>query len=394
MLIATLAIAGIPGFAGFFSKDEILWQAWLWPNDAYHVLWFLGWVTAFMTAFYMFRLVYLTFWSPSRLSQEAEHHVHESPGSMTVPLLVLAFCSIFAGYLGLPHALGGSNRFEHFLEPVFAGNAAQVVHTEGPAALEAASEAAASLNPLEYLLMFLSVGVALVGWYLARRAYSNAGEGYAEPIAQASPPLYNTLLHKYYVDEAYDYVFTGRRPLGGVRLGAMGLGEALWKFDSEIIDGGVNGAGWITRAWGTASSWWDKWIIDGVLVNGPALLTRGLSFPGAHCAVGAGAVVRAGDGGGLGGFCFLLPVEVSRAPERWRAGLASPRADSQELKNAEPYSDHHFIYAPAGRAGALVHSQREQEHHSLGGELVCLGRICRIPSADPLVLAAAVRAGV
>ncbi len=278
MLIATLAIAGIPGLAGFFSKDEILWQAWLWPNDAYHVLWFTGWITAFMTAFYMFRLVYLTFWSPSRMSHEAEHHVHESPRSMTVPLVVLAFCSIFAGYLGLPHALGGSDRFEHYLQPVFAGNAAEVVHSEGPAAMEAA-RAAESVDPTEYLLMFLSVGVALVGWYLARRAYVNAGRDYAEPIEQASPQVYSTLLNKYYVDEAYDCIFTGRRPLGGVRLGAMGAGEGLWKFDAEVIDGVVNGAGWMTRLWGSASSWWDKWIVDGVFVNGPALLTRALSFP-------------------------------------------------------------------------------------------------------------------
>ena len=154
-------------------------------------------------------------------------------GSMTVPLMVLAFCSIFAGYLGLPRALGGSNRFEHFLQPVFAGNAAEMVHAEGAAPVAAAAEAAAHLNPTEYLLMFLSVGVALVGWYLARRAYSSAEKGYVEPIAQASPPVYNTLLNKYYVDEAYDYAFTGRRPVGEVRLGAMGAGEALWRFDSE-----------------------------------------------------------------------------------------------------------------------------------------------------------------
>ncbi len=124
MLIATLAIAGIFPFAGFFSKDEILWQTWTKESDAYRLLWFIGYATALMTAFYMFRLMYLTFYSPSRMSHEVEHHVHESPKSMTVPLVILAICSIGAGWLSWPHSLGGSARFEKFLEPVFAREAA------------------------------------------------------------------------------------------------------------------------------------------------------------------------------------------------------------------------------------------------------------------------------
>jgi NADH-quinone oxidoreductase subunit L len=87
------------------------------------------------------------------------------------------------------------------------------------------------------------------------------------------------LYNKYYVDEGYDYAFTGRRKVGNTRLGAMGAGEASSWFDSHIIDGTVNGAGWITRLSGTLTSWWDKWIIDGVLVNGPAILSRMLSYP-------------------------------------------------------------------------------------------------------------------
>src|SRR5512146_1221523 len=120
MLIGTLAIAGIPPLAGFFSKDEILWQAYSSHNGGFRVLWGVGFIAALMTAFYMFRLIYLTFWSPSRMSHEVEHHVHESPKSMTVPLMVLAFFSITAGFLGVPKALGGTNIFERFLEPVFA----------------------------------------------------------------------------------------------------------------------------------------------------------------------------------------------------------------------------------------------------------------------------------
>ena len=100
-----------------------------------------------------------------------------------------------------------------------------------------------------------------------------------EPIAVAAPAVYRTLLNKYYVDEFYDKVFTGRSEVGGVRLGAIGAGDALWKFDAEVIDGGVNGAGWLTRALGIVSSWWDKWVIDGVCVNGPAVIARMLSRP-------------------------------------------------------------------------------------------------------------------
>ena len=278
MLIATLAIAGIPGFAGFFSKDEILWQTWHAEGGAYRILWLIGFITALMTACYMFRLIYLTFWSPSRMDHEVEHHVHESPKSMTVPLVILAFFSIFAGFLGFPRSLGGSNRFEKFLEPVFAKEA-KLLTAEQPAQLAAAEKEEQRTEPVEYILMLLSVGAAVIGWGLARSSYQSAGPGYTEPLAAKVPPIYNTLLNKYYVDEAYDYAFTGRRKVGEVRLGIMGLGEASSWFDSSVIDGAVNGAGWITRLTATISSWWDKWIIDGLGVNGPAILARLLSYP-------------------------------------------------------------------------------------------------------------------
>ncbi len=268
MLIATLAIAGIPILAGFFSKDEILWQAWKYSP----YLWAVGFATALMTAFYMFRLIYLTFWSPSRIvSHEIEHHIHESPKSMTVPLVILAFFSITAGWLGWPASLGGSNHFEKFLEPVFANS----VEKEAPAAPEEGP------RTTEYLLMGLSVAAAFAGLFLARSAYKTAGKDYTEPIAAAAPPVYDVLLHKYYVDEGYDYVFTGRRKIGEVRLGVLGLGAASAWFDSHVIDGAVNGAGWITRITSTFSAWWDKWIIDGILVNGPAIVAR---FPFSYLA--------------------------------------------------------------------------------------------------------------
>src|SRR5947209_5031719 len=132
MLIGTIAIAGIPPFAGFFSKDEILWQAWTHDSSAFKLLWIVGYGAAAMTAFYMFRLMYLTFWSRERETPEVLHHVHESPRSMTVPLIVLAFFSLFAGFLGFPKSLarvvgyhGETNRFEAFLKPVFEGEAQQ-----------------------------------------------------------------------------------------------------------------------------------------------------------------------------------------------------------------------------------------------------------------------------
>ena len=267
MFVATLAITGIPFFAGFFSKDEILWQAWKYSP----YLWAIGFITALMTAFYMFRLIYLTFWSPSRVaSHEVEHHIHESPQSMTVPLVILAFFSITAGYVGVSPSLGGSNRFEKFLEPVFA-NKIEAAETS-PATEEGP-------RGTEYLLMVLSVGAAFAGLFMAKRAYGNASKGFTEPIAAAAPPVYSTLLNKYYVDEGYDYVFTGRRKLGKIRLGAMGLGEGSSWFDANVVDGAVNATGWLTRATASFSAWWDKWIIDGIGVNGPAMLARMLSYP-------------------------------------------------------------------------------------------------------------------
>jgi NADH-quinone oxidoreductase subunit L len=279
MFIATLAIAGIPPFAGFFSKDEILWQTWTSEGGAYRILWGVGYLTALLTAFYMFRLIYLTFFSKPRMSHEVEHHIHESPKSMTVPLIVLAIMSLMAGWLGWPHSLGGSDRFARYLDPVFAREA-HTLRAEGEAGQLAAGEKEEEqTSPTEYGLMFLSVAAAGVGWFLAKRAYDNADKGYAEPIAAAAPPVYNALLNKYYVDEGYDYVFTGRRKLGDLRLGVMGVGEASSWFDANVVDGAVNAAGWLTRVTATISSWWDKWIIDGVGVNGPAILARMLSYP-------------------------------------------------------------------------------------------------------------------
>jgi NADH-quinone oxidoreductase subunit L len=284
MLIATLAITGVFPFAGFFSKDEILWQTWTSEGGAYRILWFIGFATAMLTAFYMFRLIYLVFYSPSRMSHEIEHHVHESPRSMTVPLVILALCSLAAGWLSWPHSLGGSARFEKFLEPVFAREATVFAEEGRSAQLTAGEKEAAHTDPMEYALMLLSLAAAGVGFGAARHYYRRATQDYAEPIAEKSPPLYSALYNKWFVDEGYDYLFAGRRKLrlgrlGDVRLGAMGAGEAASWFDAKVVDGVVNDTGWITRAIATLSTWWDKWVIDGLGVNGPAILARLLSYP-------------------------------------------------------------------------------------------------------------------
>ncbi len=278
MFVAMLAIAGIPGLAGFFSKDEILWQAWSSEGGAYRILWFIGVATALMTAFYMGRLIFLTFYGKPRMSHEVEHHIHESPKSMTIPLVILAIGSVFAGWLGVPHSLGGSNRFGKFLEPVFAKEA-PVLEAEKPAQLAAGEKEEEHTSAAEYGLMGLSVLLGIAGIMWAYSTYARADKGYVEPIEAKSPPLYKAIYNKWFVDEGYDYIFTGRRKIGDVRLGVMGLGDASSVFDAKVIDGTVNGAGWTTRAVATLSTWWDKWIIDGVGVNGPAILARMISYP-------------------------------------------------------------------------------------------------------------------
>ena len=279
MFIATLAIAGIFPFAGFFSKDAILWETWSREGGAYRLLWYVGYATALMTSFYMFRLMYLTFHGRPRMSHEVEHHIHESPISMTAPLVVLALCAVVAGWLGWPHSLGGSDRFTTFVEPVFAPEA-RVLQEEGRTSQLVAGVQEERNTGTEWLLMGLSLVAAGLGWGLAWRSYRHADKGYNEPIAAIAPPVYEVLLHKYYVDEGYDYIFTGRRKIGGMRLGVLGLGEASAWFDTNIVDGLVNTAGWITRFSGRVSGWID-WIIDTFGVNGPATIAR---FPFSYIA--------------------------------------------------------------------------------------------------------------
>lgn len=213
MFAAVLAISGIPLFSGFFSKDEILWKAFSQGNL---ILWIIGLVTAGMTAFYMFRLFFLTFFGKSRIEESIKSHIHESPKIMTVPLAVLAVLSVIGGYIGIPKSLGGGNNFESFLSPVFGETAETALH---PASTE-------------FLLMVLSVVVALLGIFFAYRFYVKSPE-LPKSLAQRFSFPYKLLLNKYYVDELYFKVIVN--PL-------LKFATFLWQFfDVKIIDGFANG---------------------------------------------------------------------------------------------------------------------------------------------------------
>jgi NADH-quinone oxidoreductase subunit L len=215
-IIGSLALAGIFPFAGFFSKDEILWSAYN-ASTVGRALWILGVVGAFMTAFYSFRLIYLTFYGKSRMDHDVEHHVHESPKVMTIPLMILAFFAVTIGWLGMP-IISHGNLFGDFLAPLF------------PHAEHAATEES---HWLELGLMAFSVIVALGGIRLAYSLYVK-NTAWPDKIAGTFKGTYNLLLNKYKVDEIYNYIFVD------------GLVHKLAKVlhgvgDVKLIDGFING---------------------------------------------------------------------------------------------------------------------------------------------------------
>jgi len=220
MLTATLAIAGIPPFAGFFSKDEILSSAF---TSGHVAIWVMGLAGALLTAFYMFRLYVLTFRGPSRLSPEAGHHLHESPPAMIAPLFVLAVLSVVGGLVGPPLVEGG-HPFARWLAPVFASGA-----HEGARA--AAHEVSAAT---EWVLILLSVAVAAAGIAFAFRAYLWSPQ-VATRLRERLGGVYRTLANKYWVDELYEST--------AVRA-VYGTAQACWRFwDTKVVDGIVNGVG-------------------------------------------------------------------------------------------------------------------------------------------------------
>ena len=313
MMIGTLSIAGIVPLAGFFSKDEILFRAFL-ANKA---VWVIAVITAFMTAFYMFRLMSMTFFGNYRGpawettghgaaalaathgvkhpadphahggAQRPDHEVthgpaephdetgkddhahaqghgpwhgpHESPAAMTYPLQALAVGAIIAGFVGIPAALGGGNTIEKFLEPSFtAAAASETAAAEVRPGTDATEEHETShvSAAVEIGLMAFSVLVALAGISLAYKVYVTSPE-ISEQLAERWAGAHRLLLNKYYVDELYN---------GTIIAGTMAGGRTLWTFDRNVVDGAVNGTSWLT----VISSWFsgltDRTVVDG-LVN-------------------------------------------------------------------------------------------------------------------------------
>ncbi|MEK7824052.1 MAG: NADH-quinone oxidoreductase subunit L [Candidatus Eisenbacteria bacterium] len=225
MLVATLAIAGLPPLSGFFSKDEILASAFA---SGHYGVWIAGLLGATLTAFYMFRLYLLCFRGESRLTHEAEHHLHESPAIMIAPLVVLAVLSVVGGWVGLPFQAGG-HAFERWLEPVFAGAAG--------AAHAAAGEGVHLSAGAEWALIVVSVAVAAAGIAMAFRLYGGTATGpRSEPLAERMPGVHRALLNKYWVDEFYQATV--------VRF-VTWAADRFWRFwDTKVVDGTVNGVGY------------------------------------------------------------------------------------------------------------------------------------------------------
>jgi NADH-quinone oxidoreductase subunit L len=244
MAVGTFAIAGTPGLSGFFSKDEILWQAFS-SEHGHFALWLIGAIVAGMTAFYMFRLLFLTFFGESRVDHHTEAHIHESPKVMTIPLMVLALGSLFVGYIGLPAWLGGS-AFEHWLSPVFAP-----VQVAAAGAAEEHHHSAA----LEIGMAAVSVAIAFIGFLVAYFAYYKKSD-LPERVSAKAQVVYTALMNKWYVDELYDFLFVHR---------AKDLGRGLWRFDGNVVDGAVNGSALGTVKSALGSGWWDRWIVDGLV---------------------------------------------------------------------------------------------------------------------------------
>jgi NADH-quinone oxidoreductase subunit L len=212
-LIGAIAIAGVPFLSGFFSKDAILTAAFA---KGQYVIWALGILGAVLTAFYMFRLIFMTFYGKERIEPEAKKHLHESPPVMTVPLSILAFFSIFAGYVGLPVVLGKKvNWFNDFLNPI----------------LYPGHETHLSLTT-EWVLILISVVMALGGIFIAYLFYLKK-PAVPHNLVSRLPSLYRLLYNKYYVDELYDSIF--------VKPTIRGSDFIYRKFDLDVIDGSVNG---------------------------------------------------------------------------------------------------------------------------------------------------------
>ncbi len=216
-LIGTIAISGIPPFAGFFSKDEILAHAFAHNK----IFWLLGLGGSVLTAFYMFRLLYLTFFGSFRGTHHQQQHLHESPKSITIPLIVLAALSVVGGFIGLPEAFHTKHLLKSFLSPVFADSDLRMLPAE-------------ITHATEYALMALAIIIVIVVVLLARNKYVVKGE---LPLQDGAPmtALPKLIAHKYYVDEIYDSFIV--KPLHWI-------GTIFYRFmDIQVIDALVNFVG-------------------------------------------------------------------------------------------------------------------------------------------------------
>lgn len=212
-LIATIAISGIPPFAGFFSKDEIL--AHVFEHNK--LLWVVGVLGSVMTSFYMFRLLFLTFFGTFRGTHEQEHHLHESPASMTIPLIVLAVLSALGGFIGIPEALHGTHHLAEFMNPLY-----DLARQANPAAFEPTTLS----HSEEYMLMGVSVAAALISAITAYVMYVQKASVPA-PDTVEKAGLQRAIYNKYYVDELYDAVFV--KPI-------KTLSNILYSFGEFFID--------------------------------------------------------------------------------------------------------------------------------------------------------------
>ena len=277
-MVGTLAIAGVPMLSGFFSKDEILWKTY---SSGHTTLWALAVIAAFLTATYMFRLVYLTFFGERRGGDDHGHdahghgghgghdahghghdahghagHLHDAPPAMATALIVLAIGSVAAGYVGVPHVLGGANRIESYLEPSFTVEAPVAAVgerplTEGAPAAEPVAERAAAVehapaaehadSGMEMTLMAFSVAVAFGGILLATFLFVWK-PATADAMATSLSGVHRMLLNKYYVDEFYNAAIV--QPIKAVST------SFLWRgVDAGLIDGTVNAVGLVVRGW-------------------------------------------------------------------------------------------------------------------------------------------------
>ncbi len=262
-LIATLAIAGIPGFSGFFSKDEILWKtverAIVYGDKIYFFYWILGAIAAGFTAFYMFRLVFMTFFGEFKGTEEEKKHLHESPSVMTWPLIILAVLSVLGGYLGFPHLLGKylghfPNLLEKWLEPSLAH----------PTFLHAAHHAS---EAVEFGFMGLSILIALTGIGIAYLFYIKKPE-LPKKFVENFQGVFHVVHNKFFVDEIYEAMFV---------TATKNLGTFLWGFDVWVVDGIVNGARHFTVYVSEASGYFDRIVVDG-LVNVVGQTIEGIGY--------------------------------------------------------------------------------------------------------------------